>query len=68
MIDNLQCGSFGYALGASCSSYSGCEYKRICLSQQLEPLLDIYYTQRIWNPLAKDPEAETEPVIHSLIS
>ena len=68
MVEAWETVSYGYALGASCSSYSGCEYKRICLSQQLEPLLDIYYTQRIWNPLAKDPEAETEPVIHSLIS
>jgi hypothetical protein len=67
MIEDWKCNSFGYALGASCSSYSGCEYKRLCLTQDQDSILSIYFQQRHWNPLAKDPEAEAEPLVKSIL-
>lgn len=62
MISDYNRGWFGHALGGACSHYSGCEFKRLCLSQNPDQWLDAYYTQRLWNPLDKDPEAET-PII-----
>lgn len=50
-------GTYDYALGASCSAYSGCEFKKLCLSQNPTNWIPGNYVQRHWNPLAKDPEA-----------
>lgn len=50
--------SFDYALGAACTAYSGCEFAKLCLSQNPESWIRSDYKQRHWNPLLKDPEGE----------
>lgn len=49
-------GYFDYALGSACAHYGGCEFKRICESKNPEQIIPIYYKNKHWNPLAKDPE------------
>jgi len=56
MIETWKTGVYDLALGSACSAYSGCEFKRLCLSNSPDDWLATYYKQRHWNPLAKDPE------------
>lgn len=59
MIESWRTGVFDFALGASCTSYSGCEFKLLCTTQNPEEWIPINFTQRHWNPTQKDPEAPT---------
>lgn len=61
MVEAWRKAQFSYALGAACSAYGGCEFKRLCLTQNLDSQIQAYYKQRHWNPLEKDPE-ETKGV------
>lgn len=59
----IQCYTEGYwdmNFDSSCTSYSGCSYKRLCDSPEPERWVDTYYVTRHWNPLQLDPTAPKE--------
>lgn len=37
--------------GGSCTEYGGCEMKKLCLIENPEPWVDLYYRDHTWNPL-----------------
>lgn len=45
-------GRFDYNLDESCNGYSGCLFRRVCLSQEPEIWLKADYQRRLWDPLA----------------
>ena len=59
MIHSWETNRYSFALGGSCSHYGGCEFRRLCQSQNPQSWIDAYYINRHWNPLAKDPEEGT---------
>lgn len=42
---------------SSCTAYGGCQYVRLCTTNEPERWIDGYFVERNWNPLAKDPLA-----------
>lgn len=58
MIQDWESGTFAMNLGPVCNLYSGCQYKRLCLSQNPQPWIDTEYENKYWNPLNKNPEEE----------
>lgn len=38
-------------LDESCTQYGGCQFQRLCTTEDPQPLISIYYKQHIWNPL-----------------
>lgn len=49
-------GYFDYNLDEECNSYSGCLFRRICLSppDSQEAWLEADYEKRVWDPLARE--------------
>ncbi|KKL24790.1 hypothetical protein LCGC14_2411830, partial [marine sediment metagenome] len=47
-----------YSYGDGCSSYSGCTFLHLCTVED-PPQWYGDYAKRVWNPLAKDPTAES---------
>lgn len=43
---------YDLALGSACTSYGGCSYKKLCLSNDPEAWVPAYYRAHEWNPLA----------------
>lgn len=58
MIQNWESGEYDMNLGPMCNLYSGCPYKRLCLSQNPQPWIDTEFENKYWNPLNKNPEDE----------
>lgn len=50
---------FLYSYGEACTSFGQCQFTPLCLSSAPWALYEDFET-RIWNPLAKDPTAESE--------
>lgn len=44
---------FDYALDSACGEYGGCSLQRICKSPDPDTWLPMYFTQRVWDPLAR---------------
>lgn len=44
-------GTWRYAFADACEAYGGCEFKRLCESEDPEQWLRPYYETRVWNPL-----------------
>lgn len=57
-IDRMyQCWSAGYwdfDLDHACTEYGGCTLRQICTSQNPDEWLPMYFTKRIWDPLARE--------------
>lgn len=51
--------AWGRSYGDACSSYGGCQFKELCQAQWPWQLYQ-NWERRVWNPLAKDPTAESE--------
>jgi hypothetical protein len=51
MIDSWNSGLWDQAFGEACTSYGGCQFKRLCESQNPEMWLEPYYAIRDWNPV-----------------
>ena len=47
-------GFWDYNLDHSCSEYGGCAFQRVCLSPDPDAWLPTYFTQRVWDPLARE--------------
>ena len=47
-------GVFDYNLDESCNGYSGCLFRRVCLSEQPDVWLEADYERRVWDPLAHE--------------
>ncbi len=56
MIECYETDVWDFNLGDSCSSYSGCMYKPLCMQRHPENWLSDYET-RVWNPLELVKEA-----------
>lgn len=54
MVDCWESGFFDFNYGESCSSYGGCQFEILCTAQQPE-LWYGDFTERNWDPLARDP-------------
>jgi hypothetical protein len=50
--DMWKSGLFDYNLDESCNGYSGCLFRRVCLSQEPEIWLENDYERRVWDPLS----------------
>jgi|CXWK01.1.fsa_nt_gi hypothetical protein len=55
-------GYFDYNLDEACNGYSGCLFRRVCLSPEPETWLPAYYERRVWDPLAHKELPYVEPV------
>jgi hypothetical protein len=58
-------GQFDYNLDEECNAYGGCLFRRVCMSQDPQPWLEGYYSQRRWNPLTHKEEPVTEQELAS---
>lgn len=59
----LACWEEGYwdwSLDHACTEYGGCVFRQVCLLQDPQPLLDLNFERRIWNPLTRE-ETYIEP-------
>lgn len=57
--------TFEKSYGEACTSYGNCVYQSCCRSPEPWLIYDQYET-RVWNPLAKDPTAESEDRLSEL--
>lgn len=53
-------GYFDYNLDESCNGYSGCLFRRVCLSNNPEVWLENDYERRVWDPLAHEEKPYVE--------
>lgn len=51
MEEMWQAGYFDYNLDESCNGYSGCLFRRVCLSEHPQSWLENDYERRVWDPL-----------------
>ncbi len=56
MIGNWKEGYWDYDLDHACAEYGGCSLQQICKSSDPETWLRTYFTQRVWNPLAREEQ------------
>ena len=56
MVESWSRAEYDKNLGPMCNLYSGCPFKRLCLSQNPQPWIEIEYKNHYWNPLNKNPE------------
>jgi hypothetical protein len=47
-------GRWLHNLDESCTKYSGCSFREVCLSQDPQPWLDTNFERRVWNPLLRE--------------
>ena len=70
MIEAWKSGWWDYNLDHACSEYGGCALQIVCKSPKPESWLQTYFTQRVWDPLAKqevslaDYNARMDRIIH----
>lgn len=48
-----EAGWWDYALDHACAEYGGCSMLQVCKSNDPETWLPMYFTQRVWDPLAR---------------
>lgn len=53
-------GEWRYNLDHSCNEYGGCALQRVCLSQEPEKWLPMYFHKRVWDVLAREEVDENE--------
>ena len=46
-------GWWDYDLDHACSEYGGCQFTRVCKSNDPEAWLPMYFEKRVWDPLAR---------------
>jgi hypothetical protein len=54
MIQAWKAGYWDYNLDHACAEYGGCALQSICKSSDPEAWLKTYFTQRVWDPLARE--------------
>jgi len=54
MIQCWKDGIWDYNLDHACAEYGGCSLQSICKSSDPEAWLKTYFTQRVWDPLARE--------------
>lgn len=54
MIECWKSGYWDYNLDHACSEYGGCALQTVCKSADPETWLKQYFTQRVWDPLARE--------------
>lgn len=57
MIRNWQGDYWDYNLDHACTEYGGCALTTVCKSPDPETWLNQYFTQRVWNPLAREEQS-----------
>lgn len=67
MISSWEESYWDYDLDSACTSYGGCGFKSLCLSNNPERWIESSFAPRHWNPVALDPLKEDrlqkEPLI-----
>lgn len=53
MIESWKSGHWDYNLDHACTEYGGCALTAVCKSKDPEAWLPMYFTQRVWDPLAR---------------
>lgn len=53
MIECWKSGYWDFNLDHACTEYGGCSLTTICKSKDPEAWLPMYFTQRVWDPLAR---------------
>lgn len=53
MIECWKSGYWDFNLDHACTEYGGCSLNTICKSKDPEAWLPMYFTQRVWDPLAR---------------
>ena len=53
-------GYWDFNLDHACAEYGGCGLTSVCKSSDPEAWLNTYFTQRVWNPLAKKEQSVAE--------
>lgn len=54
MIECWKSGWWDYNLDHACSEYGGCALQTVCKSNDPEAWLKVYFTRRVWDPLARE--------------
>ena len=57
MIRCWEEGYWDFNLDHACSEYGGCALQTVCKSNDPETWLNQYFTQRVWNPLAREEQS-----------
>lgn len=47
-------GEFDLNLDHACTEYGGCIFRDVCLMQEPQPLLDMRFQRRAWNPVTRE--------------
>lgn len=53
MINCWETEIWDWNLDESCTSYGGCQFRRICQSEDQTPWLNVDFERRVWNPLTR---------------
>lgn len=53
-------GYWDYNLEGACNDYGGCTFTKICKSSDPEAYLPMYFTKKVWDPLARQELSEAE--------
>ena len=53
MIQAWEEGYWDWNLDGACTDYGGCSFTRVCKSSEPEAWLPMYFSQRVWDPLAR---------------
>lgn len=56
MIECWKSDYWDYDLDHACAEYGGCGLQSVCKSPDPETWLNAYFTQRVWNPLAREEQ------------
>lgn len=62
MLTSYRLGEWDYNLDHACTEYGGCPFVAPCKSQDPQPWLDLYFEQRVWDPLVREERLLEEPL------
>lgn len=64
-----QDGYWDWSLDHACTEYGGCSLRQVCLVQDPQPILDLNFERRYWNPLIREettlPPEDTQLASHA---
>lgn len=60
MIECWEQGYWDWNLDGACTDYGGCALTRVCKSSEPEGFLPVYFTQKVWDPLARKETSVAE--------
>jgi hypothetical protein len=60
MIRSWEEGYWDYDLDGACTDYGGCQFVRVCKSEDPETWLPVYFEKKVWDPLLRKETSVSE--------